>query len=215
MSRSRLLDLYCGWGGAATGYQRAGFDVVGVDVRRVRFPFPFVQGDALRLPVDPSLFDAIHASPPCQAFSALNRAVGNQSDHENLIPPTRAMLRAIGLPYIIENVPEAPLENGGVLCGATFGLEVLRHRRFETNWGLLMPECTHKRGGAADGTYVMFGGRSPRAPGRRKPPRAGEREWRDAAGLEFMPVREARQAIPPAYTEFIGEQLLAVLEGPA
>jgi DNA (cytosine-5)-methyltransferase 1 len=213
-----LLDLFCGAGGATKGYQRAGFYVVGVDVE----PQPnycgdeFYEADALKfLSVADLLgFDAIHASPPCQFASALNRAVGNQASHENLIPPTRERLETAGLPYVIENVPDAwrELRSPALCCGAAFGLEVVRHRLFECSFPFMVPPCAHKPGGAADGTYVMFGGRSPRAPGRRKPPRAGEREWRDAAGLAFMSVRAARQGIPPRYTEHIGGYLMRELE---
>jgi len=207
--RPRLLDLFCGAGGAAMGYHQAGFDVIGVDiVPQPHYPFEFVQADALTIPLDG--FDAIHASPPCQFASALNRAVGNRTDHANLIPATRGHLLAAGAPYVVENVPGARRFLNGAhveLCGASFGLEVLRHRVFECSFPVLVPPCQHRPGGAADGTYVMFGGRSPRAPGRRIPPRASDREWRDAAGLAWMTVRESRQAIPPAYTQHIGEYL--------
>lgn len=222
-SKPRLLDLMCCEGGGARGYQRAGFHVTGVD----KDPQPnyagdeFIQADALEFldhlldeqPWGLTCFDAAHGSPPCQWASALNRAVGNQDAHENLIPPTRARLLASGLPYVIENVPEArsELHDPALICGASVGLQVVRHRLFETNWPLMVPTCAHKHGGAADGTYVMFGGRSPRADGRRVPPRASEREWRDEAGLDFLTIRGARQAIPPAMTELIGYQLMTYL----
>lgn len=225
MTRPRLLDLFCGGGGGAVGYQRAGFYVVGVDIR----PQPnyagdeFHRADALDVLAAgaPTLigdyvqaFDGVHASPPCNWASALNRAVGNRDEHENLIPPTRALLREYGLPYVIENVPSARpcLPDAFQLCGVAFGLEVVRHRIFETNFPVLIPPCAHKPGGAADGTYVMFGGRSPRANGRRRPPRASEREWRDEAGLGFLTIRDSRLAIPPAMTEHIGHYLMAEIK---
>lgn len=217
--KPRLLDLFCGAGGAGMGYHRAGFDVVGIDLHpQPNYPFPFLQADALQA-LDAGFwrsFDAIHASPPCQRFSALNRAVGNQDTHDDLLTPTRELLLETGLLYVIENVEGARriMREPAMICGASVGLEVVRHRLFETNWTLFVPPCSHKPGGATDGTYVMFGGRSPRDPGRRVPVRASEREWRDAAGLEFMPIRDARQAIPPAYTELIGHQLRLALRGP-
>src|SRR4051794_5410435 len=150
MSRPRLLDLFCGAGGAARGYQRAGFHVVGVDNR----PQPryagdeFVQADALEWD-DFDGFDAVHASPPCQLWAEGSRWHGNS--HPDLITPLRPLLEQSGLPYIIENVPEAPLRRDVVLCGTQFGLqaegfEVRRHRAFELNWplGTLVPPCQHQ-----------------------------------------------------------------------
>jgi DNA (cytosine-5)-methyltransferase 1 len=121
--RPRLLDLYCGAGGAAIGYWRAGFDVTGVDIPQPRYPFRFVQADALTFPLDG--YDVVHASPPCQdslSLRVLRRRL------PRLIPPTRARLRAWGGLYVIENVGRAPLTNCVTLCGSSFGLGVRRHR---------------------------------------------------------------------------------------
>jgi DNA (cytosine-5)-methyltransferase 1 len=146
--KPRLLDLFCGAGGAAMGYHRAGFDVVGVDVNpQPRYPFEFVQADALTYPLEG--FDAIHASPPCQPWTrktpTWGRARVHYPDHPQLIEPTRDRLHASGLPYVIENVVGAPLRAQVMLCGSMFGLRIQKHRLFEGNWPLPFPpaSCYH------------------------------------------------------------------------
>lgn len=205
--RPRLLDLFCGAGGAAVGYHRAGFDVVGVDiVFQPNYPFEFVQADAsfcleTRWVADRRLwlFDAIHASPPCQHYAGVTAWRGDRNDHPDLISPTRELLEATGLPYVIENVPDARshLVNPVMLCGSQFHMRVRRHRYFETNWGLsvLQSPCQHRSDDLA------FEHKQ-------------ERAYADAMGCEWMTTREGREAIPPAYTEFIGSQLLAHLTAP-
>jgi len=217
--KPRLLDLFCGAGGAAMGYHRAGFEVVGVDIRpQPHYPFEFYQADALDFlrPMqqfdfsNAQLFDAIHASPPCQKFSRtanLARAQGKKASEVDLLTPIRPVLRMTGLPYVIENVPGAPLD-GFVLCGASFGLPVVRHRRFETSPPILLaPSACHQssweRGTDHPGTY-------PYAHGAWRP------AWRQHVLPEVWPwmtLEEAAEAIPPAYTEWIGRQLLAAIEG--
>jgi DNA (cytosine-5)-methyltransferase 1 len=207
--RPRLLDLFCGAGGAAMGYHRAGFDVVGVDIKpQPRYPFEFHQADALTFDLDG--FDVIHASPPCQAFSALSNATGRKADHPNLIPPVRARLSELDCPWVIENVPGAPL-SGFTLCGASFGLEIVRHRTFESNVFMLAPPCSHRLGGTTTGQYVSFRHSGKVAPGRTIPPRRAEKEWRRAADVEWTDKQGGRNAVPPAYTEWIGAQLLDAL----
>src|SRR5438309_7313460 len=142
--KPRILDLFCCAGGAGVGYSKAGFEVVGVDIKpQPNYPLPFVQGDALKL--DPkfiALFDAVHASPPCQSYSDLAKRNGNADAWPRLIEPVRKMLIRSGCPYIIENVEGAPLLNPVVLCGTMFpGLRVLRHRLFESNF--LMTALPH------------------------------------------------------------------------
>ncbi len=211
--KPRLLDLFCGAGGAAVGYHRTGFDVVGVDIKpQPNYPFEFVQMDVLEFlhPCQRRLdFDAIHASPPCQLFSAYQRANKRQGLHENLIPVTRDLLRGSGLPYVIENVPGAPLNDPATICGVSVGLEVRRHRLFETNWPLMTPPCAC--GGWMEAKFDR-GSRDIR-PNDRRTVAVGE--WRipleiqeRAMGIEWMTLPELSQAIPPAYTELIGHQLM-------
>ena len=201
MTRPRLLDLFCGAGGAAMGYHRAGFDVTGIDNRpQPRYPFAFVQADAMTYPLEG--FDVIHASPPCQVFS--DAGTGRKADHLDLLDPMRQRLIASGLPYVLENIPLAPMPTSILLCGATFGLPIIRHRRFEINPdpGLVASACpqrTHRHA-------VYHGpGFAPYACGTWEP------RWRAEvlpAVWPWMTILEAGQAIPPAYTEYIGTQLL-------
>src|SRR5690606_11269994 len=142
MTRPRLLDTYSCGGGAGYGYHLAGFDVVGVDIDpQPNYPFEFIQASALDVLADRefvSQFDAIHASPPCQAYTPLNAY--NKKDYPDLVDETRELLEASGLPYVIENVPPAPLRDPAILCGKTLGLPMYRHRAFETNFPLPVPE---------------------------------------------------------------------------
>lgn len=194
----RLLDLFSGAGGAARGYQLAGFHVTGVDVK----PQPryagnsFVLGDALGyLAEHGGEYDAIHASPPCQTFARVTSWRGDRGDHPDLLAPTMHMLGCLDMPWVVENVPEAPLRRDLILCGTQFGLAVKRHRIFQLgNWHAfqLLPPCHHHR------RLLPFMHKA-------------ERAFADAMECTWMTKHEARQAIPPAYTQFIGEQLLAEL----
>jgi DNA (cytosine-5)-methyltransferase 1 len=215
--RPRLLDLFCCAGGAAVGYHRAGFEVVGVDSKpQPNYPFEFVLSDALAL--DPSFiasFDAIHASPPCQSYSDLAKRNRNGHMHPRLIEPTRELLEQSGLPYIIENVEGAPLLNPVVLCGTMFpGLRVLRHRLFEANFALLVPphgkhpkvhtfdkRKSHygKTNDMIDFVQVTGGGNCSIAAAK------------DAMGIDWMTKGELNEAIPPAYTQFLGRQLMEMV----
>ncbi|MGH2621968.1 MAG: DNA cytosine methyltransferase [Anaerolineales bacterium] len=233
-TRPRLLDLYCGAGGAAMGYARAGFDVVGVDHRAQKnYPFEFHQGEALAyLEEHGGEFDAIHASPPCQLFSAIRKGRWKERQHPDLVEPTRRGLRESGRPYIIENVVGAPLIEPVMLCGTMFGLQtragaqLRRHRLFELSFPLdaLLWPCQHNRHASAIGVYG--GGQHPQR--RRVPSTIGvyghsggstRRDYldftsfltsdrREAMGIDWMTNSELSQAIPPAYTEFLGAWLL-------
>ena len=199
MTKPRLLDLYCGAGGAAVGYHRAGFEVVGVDNKpQPHFPFEFIQADALTFPLDG--FDAYHASPPCQRFSVMTHIHNNSSIHPDLVDPTRQRLLLTGKPYVIENVPKAPIRNDLMLCGTMFGLKMPRHRIFESSvpMPLLTLSCNH-----LDVYDPYHGGEMAR----------NERgKLAVAMGIDwFMTRPEVREAIPPAYTEYIGKHLLASL----
>ncbi len=220
--RPRLLDLFCGAGGAAMGYHRAGFDVVGVDINpQPHYPFEFHQGDAMTWPLDG--FDAIHASPPCQAYSITKNA--HSREHPDLVPETLARLMASGMPWIVENVPGAPLDDAIVLCGSMFGGQVWdyyisqpvwlkRHRLFQTSWAMLTPPCAHPRGVRVGGVYGGAWNKNHsvdptvKRTGGYTPP---DDVQRVLMGIDWMTRHELNQAIPPAYTEWIGAQLLAAL----
>lgn len=222
--RPRLLDLFCGAGGAAVGYHRAGFEVVGVDIKpQPNFPFKFWQEDALWVAgaAGRLAFDAIHASPPCQAFTAYQRT-GKVGEYPDLIAQTRGLLEMTGRPYVIENVEGAPLIDPVVICGTMFDppMEIQRHRLFETNWQLEPPmwPCRHKLNGRD------------RYPGGRSKGRTGSSRglvratieigsWdipladqQAAMGIDWMTLEELSEAIPPAYTEVVGTQLMAHLK---
>jgi DNA (cytosine-5)-methyltransferase 1 len=190
------------------GYHRAGFDVVGIDINpQPHYPFEFHQADALEyLSEHWREFDAIHASPVCKLFSSL-QAIWKR-DHPDFITPLRPILHDIGKPYIIENVEGAPLKNPVMLCGTMFGLRLFRHRLFESNVMLMTPHhAPHVRLG-------LFAGRTSRAPEHENQVYSiyghfsGVAGARKAMGCEWMNQDELAQAIPPAYTEFLGKQLL-------
>ena len=208
----RLLDLFCGAGGCAVGYHRAGFtDIVGVDIKpQPRYPFTFVQADALEFVLNHlHEFDAIHASPPCQSYSVARHIHRSKIVHPQLIGQTRELLEKSGKPWVIENVVGAPVHAGpAMLCGLMFGLKVLRHRLFETSFLLMMPShpkhprgnLTNSRNGYSTGEtgFVCVAGHN-------FVREAGAK----AMGIDWMKTQEeVAQAIPPAYTEFIGRQLL-------
>lgn len=216
MARPRALDLFCCAGGVSMGLHRAGFDVVGVDiVRRDRYPFHFVQADALRPPFDLRRFDFIWASPPCQAHTSLKK-MHNAKQHEDLIPPTRAMLKAAGVPWCMENVPGAPLKSGLLLCGSMFGLgtedaELRRHRLFELSWQMPvfgLPQCHHCQKSRVIGVYGGHGR------DRCRTVNAQDFSMEDrsrAMGIDWMTGAELSQAIPPAYSEFIGRAAMETI----
>lgn len=205
--RPRLLDPFCKAGGASKGYDSAGFEVVGVDIEpQPRYPFEFHQGDALEFVAEHGHeFDALAGSPPCQAHTLAQRI--QNREHRDYIDELRELYLTLGKPYIIENVPGAPLRNPVVLCGAMFGLGTYRHRLFESNIHLVVPpEPDHLFPTTKMG----------------RPPRAGEfmhvvgnfsgvAEAKAAMGIDWMIRDELREAIPPAYTEFLGRQLLAAV----
>lgn len=213
MTKPRLLDLFCGVGGAAMGYHRAGFEVVGVDIKaQPHYPFWFVQGNALKVEFDD--FDAIHASPPCQAHSAL-RHLYPEKDYECFIDRIRERLAKWGGPYVIENVPGSPLLNPITLCGSSFGLRVRRHRLFESNIPLKGLPCDHK----GQGRPIDVSGTGGRRVNRRENDHGGNtnkprgiEEARSAIGIKWSDRYGISQAIPPAYTEWIGRQLMEALQ---
>ena len=198
MTRPRLLDAFCGAGGCSVGYHRAGFDVVGVDNHHQKnYPFEFIQADALEFIAEHGReFDVIHTSPPCQAYSRATAWRGDRATHPDLIAVTRQALIDAGVPYVIENVQEARglLIKPLMLCGSHFGLPVRRHRYFEVpGLGLVLTfTCAHL---STDYAHDHGGKQT-------------ETQYRDAMGCGWMTVQEARQAIPPAYTEWLGHRIL-------
>jgi DNA (cytosine-5)-methyltransferase 1 len=208
MRKPKLLDLFCCAGGAGTGYNRAGFDVVGIDImRQPHYPFEFHQADAFEyLLAHGGEFDVIHASPPCQRYSNCT-PVQYRNNHPDLIAAIRAALRNVGKPYVIENVRGAMrlLERPHMLCGTMFGLNVRRHRYFEIYPRIAPPilKCDHS-------FYpVLISGTTRRKGGIRFEFSAQAR--RDATDLQWMTIKEMDEAIPPAYTEWIGCALIALL----
>ncbi len=219
----KLLDLFCCAGGAGMGYHRAGFDVVGVDWSpQPRYPFEFRRGDVLAM--DPAEiaaeFDAIHASPKCQGQTRM-RAPGRKQ-HVNQIPDTIALLNATGLPWILENVEGAEewMPGALTLCGSMFGLgaqghHLERHRLFVANFPISAPgPCQHKQpvigvyGGHARNRSAAHGGR-----GTRDVWEGGHRAaMSEAMGMTWATCAEMSEAIPPAYTEHLGRQLMAHLQ---
>jgi DNA (cytosine-5)-methyltransferase 1 len=216
--RPRLLDLFAGADGCSVGYHRAGFDVEGVDKEpHPDYPFELHVGDAMDWLTDPdrlARYDAAHASPPCPRYSTATPLEAHER-HPDLIGPVREALRAWGGTYVIENVPGAPLVNPTHLCGSAFGLRVQRHRLFESNVFMLSPACTHY-GTVAVGVY----GAHPDRPGGWLRPDGTSRglkatsvaDAQDAMGIDWMTRwDDLADAVPPAYTQHIGEQLLAHL----
>jgi len=220
MGKPKLLDAFCKAGGAGMGYHQAGFEVVGVDIEpQPRYPFEFVQADAIDFIAQHGHeFDIIHASPPCQAYSVT--APLSNGNHPELIEPTRAVLLATGKPYVIENVPGSPLTNPITLCGTMFGLRVIRHRLFETSpavwwppspcqhigkvapmfWGDLVA-TGHNGGSRLDKfQYITVSGHN-----------FIGNDAKIAMGINWMINRELSQAIPPAFTKWLGKRLIETL----
>ncbi|HEX5591972.1 MAG TPA: hypothetical protein VFX35_01345 [Solirubrobacterales bacterium] len=217
VSQPVLLDLFCGAGGCTRGYQERGFEVVGVDIE----PMPnycgetFIQMDALlflaRLVGGETVagwrlqdFSAAHASPPCPVHSSLNGWSG-ETTSPDLVPSTRLWLEKTGLPYVIENVPGAPLVNPVQICGQALGLKVRRHRLFETNFPVMVPPCHHPEPpvivvGGSIGRKVFDPRRKAKAPSFEEAKEVMEMPW-------VQKRQEVANAVPPAYTRLIGEQL--------
>jgi DNA (cytosine-5)-methyltransferase 1 len=205
--KPRALDLFCGAGGASMGLHRAGFDVTGVDIKpQPRYPFKFVQADALNHPLVG--FDFFWASPPCQKYTVAQNAAKNAHSHPDLIPAVRERFECWGKPWVIENVVGSPLITPVLLCGLSFDTKVRRHRLFECSFGVLTPPCQCK----GQDYFVIFGHE---CRNRRHGQPAGRKNkiavGRAAMGIDWMTRGELSESIPPAYSEFIGRQAIEYL----
>jgi DNA (cytosine-5)-methyltransferase 1 len=206
MSSKKLLDLFCGVGGASMGYYLAGFDVVGVDINpQPDYPFEFIQADAFEVfATIGGRFDVVHASPPCQAYTW-----GTRKGREDKWPMYIEELREafFETPYVIENVPAAPLEGHVIkLCGEMFGLDVIRHRKFESNIPIIQPVHKPHRGTVRDGTYLTVAGHG----GDSK--RYGLKDMQDAMNIDWTRDKQSIvEAIPPNYTEYVGNEIMRLL----
>lgn len=221
MAKLKLLDLCCKAGGCSTGYYRAAkalkrsIEIVGVDIDdQPNYPFEFVKGDAVEyLMNNYQFFNRIHASPPCQKYTqatAAHRAKGKE--YRDILDPLRRELKTSLIPTVIENVMAAPIRNDIVLRGDMFNLKVLRSRKFELmHWFMLNPMIPKKIGSVKEGDFAQVVGN-----GQLKPNRAEHVKiegsvhevWSEAMGIDWMTTEELREAIPPAYTEFIGMEFL-------
>lgn len=207
MSKPKLLDLYCCGGGAGYGYELAGFDVTGVDnENQPKHRGKFIQGDAIEfLKQNWKHFDAIHASPPCQEYSLSSKQFRLKGrKYIELIEATRVEVLKTGLPYVMENVPDAPLINPIILCGAMFNMKTYRHRAFESNFKIVVPEHPEHTAPNAkmgrkprEGEFIQYVGHF-----------SGVKKVQEMTGLHWLGQYELAQSIPPQYTEFIGRQLI-------
>ncbi|QAU06673.1 DNA methyltransferase [Gordonia phage WilliamBoone] len=218
-NRPVLLDLFCCAGGAAMGYHRAGFRVIGVDIEaQPNYPFEFHRGDALEyldaLPRVGHGLAAIHSSPPCQASTALTKGTNKGRFYLNLIPETRELLSEFDIPTVIENVQGADMRRDLTLCGEMFRLGVIRHRFFEVrNFEVTQPAHKKHRGRVAgwrhgeyfDGPYFAVYGEGGG--------KGTVEQWQKAMGIHWTDVRkEIAEAIPPAYSHYVGQQIMATLK---
>ena len=239
MSRPKVLDLFCKAGGCSRGYEMAGFEPTGVDIeRQKRYPYEFIQADAMEVLRDQAFleqFAFIHTSPPCQCYSVTKHL--SNGNHPDLVGPARELLLAMGKPYVIENVVGAPLIYPVRLCGSSFGLDLRRHRMFESNLMLRGTKCRHKwqtprfphrnmlpgRASRKSSVVQVCGGGNSKESARlckvvvvsgHDDSQHGVDLWRRAMQIDWMSRDELAQAIPPAYTEFLGKQIMAILESP-
>ena len=215
----KLLDLFCGAGGAAVGYHRAGFtDITGIDIKpQPRYPYKFIQADALEyLREHGKEYDVIHASPVCKGYSQLS-GLWQDREYPDDISVLRELLIATGKPYVIENVVGAPLKDYVMLCGSMFGLRVYRHRLFECNPPILISPgaCNH---------WAKASGNNATINGKRVTPNLADfdiltitghdfilSDARIAMGIDWMQQSEISQAVPPVYTEWVGKQMMEVI----
>jgi len=222
----KLLDLFAGAGGCSVGYSKAGFDVTGVDIKaHPDYPYTLVIEDVLKFITQDNWhdgYDVIHASPPCPRYSSITHVSGNPENHPDLVPVMIEVLTATGKPWVIENVMGAPMLGSAIVCGSSFGLRVRRHRQFLSNMPLKSSVCDHKSQGRAIGVYGNPTGSYESQLARYK--RIGRdyglraesvADAQDAMGINWMNKwDDLTDAIPPAYTKFIGLQICDALHIP-
>ena len=215
VTRPRLLDLYCCAGGAGVGYWRAGFHVTGVDKDpQPNYPFRFIEADALEVLADRKFlagFDAIHSSPPCQDWALATLSQRRRgAEYPDLIGPTRVLLEPLKIPWVIENVPDTPLRPDIRLCGCMFGLEIpgvgylKRERWFETSWRAFGLEIPHRHRGHA----ISIAGHGTPSWMRARTGHIRVAEWRRVMGVDWTTRDELTEALPPAYTAYVGGHLM-------
>lgn len=214
--KPRLLDLFCGAGGCSVGYARAGFEVIGVDIEPHKdYPYELIVGDAMQVAADVAYlntFDVVHGSPPCPRYSASRHATGRGDDHPDFVPPFRALMNAWGGTWVMENVEGAPMPAAVTICGWAMGLKhIRRHRLFESNLLLMSPGCACPHGDTVsvfghsgedrrNSTRALYGSMRKHVP---------IAEVRELMGVPWMTQREdISDSIPPAYTEYVGAQLI-------
>jgi DNA (cytosine-5)-methyltransferase 1 len=217
----KALDLFCGAGGASMGLKNAGFEVTGIDATsKPEYPFNFILKDATQIDIEfLKQFDFIWASPPCQLFtiaSNLREAQGNKTNKLNLVPQTRVLLESSGVPYVMENVPKAPMRKDLMLCGSMFDLKVRRHRIFEMNFKIPQPKCDHKKQGKPVGVYHVMGDTCKginRKTGKLVVGGSTAKtleEGQAAMGINWMKWNTLKEAIPPKYSEYIAFEWLKI-----
>jgi DNA (cytosine-5)-methyltransferase 1 len=221
MRRPRLLDTFCKAGGCSVGYQRAGFDVTGVDIEpQPRYPYDFFQADALEyIYAHGNEYDVIHASPPCQAYSMSQNMHASGKNHPDLVGTVRNVLLASGRPWVIENVNGSPLGHSVMLCGLSFGLRVIRHRWFESSVLLFAPEHSPHPKHLRTGTFAnrRRGVGTGYSTGAQGLVCVAGNNFNREAGMEAMGIdwpmsrKEVANAIPPLYTKYIGHQLMRII----
>jgi DNA (cytosine-5)-methyltransferase 1 len=206
------LDFFCGAGGASMGLHRAGFDVTGVDIRpQPRYPFRFVQADALRPPFDLRRFDFIWASPKCQRWTAPVQQRGISDRHPDQITPMRPLLMESGVFWCMENVPRSPLRRDLILTGDMFGLCTYRKRVFEMNFLIMAPTWRSPFGPKTRRDAVTVAGSSGGKSNRDGWLDGSKAAWQAAMGIDWMTNEEMAQAVPPAYSEFIGRAAIQAI----